>query len=138
MKSLKLDLVMKVTVVKRDESIPMQLSLLNSGSDNVEVPGNDGPTQFEYLLLDETGSKTVLLLSHGKMELLKAGGLVPRAVLKTQTLPPNRLQVYTADLAKLLIEPVAPAKYKLQALYRTNDQLYRSNIVDIEFSDRAK
>jgi hypothetical protein len=89
MDDLTLNLTIQIKAVELGGAIPMQINLQNNGPGNAEVPGNDGPTQLEFLLLDGSGSKTIQSITYRKKELLKAGGLVPRAVVKTQTLQPN-------------------------------------------------
>ena len=139
MNDLTLNLTTQVKAVELGDSIPLQINLLNNGPSNAEVPGGDGPTQFEFLLLDDSGSKTIQSITYRKKELLKAGGLVPRAVIKTQTLQPNRFQIYKTDLAELLTVPIPAGKFQIQALYRTTGKaIIWSNKVHIEFTEKVK
>ncbi len=139
MSELTLNLSIRIKTIKSGDAIPAQINLTNKGLSDEKIPRNDGPTQFEYLLLDRTGSQTIRSISHRKKELSKARGLVPRAVIKQQTLSPNGTQIFTDDINELLIDPIPEGQYQLQALFRTDSKgLLRSNRVEIEIIENVK
>ena len=111
--------------------MPIGLDLRNTGDAPVDVPASTEPSEFEYLLLSEDGSKTIQSLSYESKMISK--GEVQRMQGETQPLAPGKFMIYADDLGALAVRPIAPGKYQLQALYRMpGNILVRSNRVPIQ------
>ena len=116
-------------------SIRLTLTLRNHGDGPEQVPAWDGRLPFEYVVLSAEGSRSVASASVQQKELAGSRGLVPRMVPRMATIEAGGFMVYHQDLADLLLKPLPPAKYQLEAGYRLHGNvLVRAERVPFEIT----
>lgn len=96
----------------------VQLNLRNVSPAAVQVPVASGASPFEYLLLSADGATTLQTLSAHQRAMARGRGRVPRTVLARRELPAGQFTIYRDDVAALLVAPLEPGLYQLEALYR--------------------
>jgi hypothetical protein len=107
-------------------TMPVRLVLANSGAAAFDAPSPEQDSPFDYTIKDGNGMTKSFSASARLARLL--GGAVPPDGDRAKVAPGATIR-YQDDLAMLLVEPLGPGDYSLEATTRTSAGLVRSGAV---------
>jgi len=109
------------------DSIPIEVTLENSGKSPVEVPDPAVGSEFQFIVTSRKDPRTEYYFSWKRaiIERYPLETPAPRHDFPGLQLAPGARQVYHEDLAQFIVNPLPPGEYTLVVEYngtRSNDE----------------
>lgn len=113
------------------ESMPVTVTLTNTGQPTLSVHSPDSPSEFEFILRPKDPNKQVIVLTELSALLARDNNPPPSMPFEMVTLSSGTKAIYQDDLAGYQIDPIETGEYQLSVAYAGNGERIESKTVNL-------